>query len=557
MGNTQYLHFGDLVLDETCLFARRDGRTIQFTRNERALLLAFFRNPRRLMRRSHLLDAISSSESDPSDRNIDFLVNRLRTKLGDNAKSPKFIATQYGEGYVWVAAPSSVAPTNGFLVIAPAFEPKLLSLDQQGSSMVGRVRDLITTGIGAEYKVLVRENWRPTMEDRLRYLLQLNFNADNGHLNCAATLREMPSKRIVRTYQLRTDATDAHSVTGEADRISDGIVDFLRQAIAAAVAGLGTPVDAPLETRLQQASTRLSASNSMWLANGERLRNGRQQDPANADTALQWCLHLFSRLVHTSPFKEMTHEERSGIESEIEATVLECLPDVEATPMLMLAAAKLLYFINRGHLDLAEDLAERAFARTSDFAAALPVLGQVRQARGDVEGAIIFFDRAIEMAEPGSQFLLHMQVLKCIALLAAGDRPGLEAATAFSLESPHCPPDIGLVIGMMLAPEDSKLPPRLAAALAQIGATGASHAVEMLYFTSARQLTLERARANVMRGLVTHAVRLHGRQAIPAFVLASTGLVIGAGDVGDGPQQIFSPGLDDNKKSQRVRRKSA
>jgi len=60
--------------------------------------------------------------------------------------------------------------------------------------------------------------------------------------------------------------------------------------------------------------------------------------------------------------------------------VLEYLPAIKTSPLLMLAAAKLLYFINRGHLDLAEDLAERAFARTSDFA---PVLIGLMLARGD------------------------------------------------------------------------------------------------------------------------------------------------------------------------------
>ena len=108
MGKAQDLSFGDLIIDETCLFARRKGKTIQFTRSERALLLAFSRNPHRLMPRGQLLDAIASAESDASDRNIDFLVNRLRTKLGDSAKSPIYIATQYGEGYVWIAAPSAV-----------------------------------------------------------------------------------------------------------------------------------------------------------------------------------------------------------------------------------------------------------------------------------------------------------------------------------------------------------------------------------------------------------------------------------------------------------------
>ena len=85
----------------------------------------------------------------------------------------------------------------------------------------------------------------------------------------------------------------------------------------------------------------------------------------------------------------MSLDDRDDLESEIEATVLEYLPATETSPLLMLAAAKLLYFINRGHLDFAEELAERAFTRTADFAAALPVLGQLRQARGHFTEAVI------------------------------------------------------------------------------------------------------------------------------------------------------------------------
>jgi tetratricopeptide (TPR) repeat protein len=188
-----------------------------------------------------------------------------------------------------------------------------------------------------------------------------------------------------------------------------------------------------------------------------------------------------------SPFSGMSLDARFDLENEIEATVLEYLPAIEANPLLMLAVAKLLYFIDRGHLDLAEDLAERGFARTSDFAAALPVLGQLRQACGNFNEAVILFDRGIEMADPDSEFLLHMRVLKCIALLASGDRVALDVAAAFSIGPPHCPPDIAVLIGLMLAPGDRPLPAALADALAAAGVAGARSAIAMLYFTSARQ----------------------------------------------------------------------
>jgi len=267
MGKAQNLCFRDLILDETCLFASRNGHTIQFTRNERALLLAFSRNPQRLMRRSRLLDEIASLGSDRSDRNIDFLVNRLRVKLGDDAKSPKYIATQYGEGYVWIAAsspaapaaPSPAEPVDGFLVIGPAYEPRGHPFTQQVSSLVEQLRDLMAAGVGVGHKVvIVAESWSPTATDRLHYFLQVNFHADNGRLNCAGTLREMPSKRIVKAFGLPLDIVDAASFTSEAARISTGVIGALRRALADASTALGTPIDAPPEARLQSATSLLS-----------------------------------------------------------------------------------------------------------------------------------------------------------------------------------------------------------------------------------------------------------------------------------------------------------
>jgi len=532
MSKAQDLRFGDLILDETCLFASRNGQTIQFTKSERALLLAFVRNPRRLMRRSHLLDEIVSPEGDSSDRNVDFLINRLRTKLGDNAKSPKYVATQYGEGYVWIAEPSPAAPAapaapiDGFLAIAPAYGSH--PFIRQASSLVGQLRDMIAAIVGVDHKVaVVADNWRPAATDRLNYFLQVSFHADYGRLNCAATLREMPSKRIMKALRLDLDNADATSFASEAARISKDVIDCLQQALSDASTGLGTPTDAPPEMRLQKASSLLSTSNPMWLARGGQLRRDREQDPLNADIALQWCLHLFARLVLTSPFGGMSIDERDRIESEIEVTVLECLPAIEANPLLMLAAAKLLYFIDRGHIELAEDLAERAFARTADLAAALPILGQLRYARGRFDEAVRFFDRGIEMAELGPAFHLHMRVLKCIALLAAGDRAALDAAAIdIANMGPLCPPEIALMIGWTIASADQKVP--AADALAALGPAGAGSAIEYLYFTSARQLISEHTRANVMRNLIARVTRLYGEQAIPTFVLGSIGLIAAA-----------------------------
>jgi len=194
----------------------------------------------------------------------------------------------------------------------------------------------------------------------------------------------------------------------------------------------------------------------------------------------------------------------------------------------MLAAAKLLYFIDRGHLDLAEDLAERAFARTADFAAALPLMGQLRQARGNFKEAVILFDRGIEMADPASDFLLYMRVLKCIARLASGDRAALDAANNFAYDAPYSPPELIVVTTMTMTAADRPLPEAAAKTLTAIRSVGVRNALEYVYFTSARHLVARTARANIMSGLVAHALSLHGVAAIPPIVPAGTGLIAAA-----------------------------
>ena len=531
MSKAQDLAFGDLILDETCLFARRGGKTIQFTRNERALLLAFSRNPHRLMSRSRLIEAIASSDTDASDRNIDFLVNRLRTKLGDSAKAPRYIATQYGEGYVWiaepsvapVASPSQAVPVDGYMAIVPTLTDDH-RFSVQVSSLLSQVREGIAAGVSPGKTIVVVDDWRHVIPDGLRYLLHVSFRSDGHRLDGTATLREMPSRKIARACRFDLGAPDATSLASEAGRVSRDVIETLRAALANASAGLGTPADQPLEIRLHKASTLLSSSNPAWLKRGEELSAARVANPADPDIALQWGLHLFARLVATNPFTGLGHEERDAIESEIEVTALDCLPLIEGNPLLMLAAAKLLYFVNRGHLELAEDLAERAFARTADFAAALPVIGQLRQARGNFHEAVIMFDRGIEMAAADPAFLLHFQVLKSIALLASGDRAALEAAMTFDYDGGVGPVEIGVMIAMMLTAADQPLPSAVAEALMSAGPAGVYNGLEYAYFTSARHLTVQSARANVMRGLVAHASRLHGAAAIPAVVRAGTGL---------------------------------
>ncbi|MGV8938739.1 MAG: winged helix-turn-helix domain-containing protein [Allorhizobium sp.] len=537
MTQTHDLHFGALVLDESCLSGRRKGEMVQFTKSERALLLAFCRNPRRLMSRNRLLDAIATSDAESSDRNIDFLINRLRAKIGDNARSPSYIATQYGEGYVWIAEPSRIAATKAdtFLAIAPPLPHQGSGLAWEVPVFVEQLHEKIANGLGPDHRVAVVPPGQNHADISPRYLVRLSFHHSGGRPNCTATLQEMPAKRVLKIFKPHQDADASLSMESSIAALSGALVAYLQKIMNDMTAGLGIPPDLPLEERLWSASKQLSTvSYQTWLAKGEQLGRDRELTPS-ADTALQWCMHLFSRLVVVNPFLPIAPDERDAIESEMEEIALQCLPAVENNPVQMLAVAKMLYFVNRGHLELAQDIAERGAAQMPGSAAALPLLAQIYSALGKTSEALALLDRGLDMSGSNFEFFNYLSVLKCIALLAAADtRRAAEILAAIDEMGDHCPPDVALAIGLMAAPMDKKLAENLTNALVSAGSEGAGNALDYLYFTSARHHASPVACANVMRVMTAHVTGIYGEAGVPAF-LRPVAIVpkVGAGPTGN------------------------
>ena len=68
--------------------------------SEYNLLHVFALHPNRVLSRDQLLDLSQGREADPFDRSIDVQVSRLRQRRGDDPRSPAFIKTVRGEGYV-------------------------------------------------------------------------------------------------------------------------------------------------------------------------------------------------------------------------------------------------------------------------------------------------------------------------------------------------------------------------------------------------------------------------------------------------------------------------
>jgi DNA-binding response OmpR family regulator len=92
------LHMDNLVLDPATHFVQRDGKPIELTTKEYALLEYFMRNPNRLITREMAENHIWSYDFQASSNVIDVYIRRLRRKI-DDPFEVKLFETVRGAGY--------------------------------------------------------------------------------------------------------------------------------------------------------------------------------------------------------------------------------------------------------------------------------------------------------------------------------------------------------------------------------------------------------------------------------------------------------------------------
>ncbi len=80
-----------------------DGRRVDLSNGEFALLTAFLAAPGAVLSRDQLLES-SRLYDDVYDRSVDVQILRLRRKIEKDASSPRLIVTERGRGYVFTAA---------------------------------------------------------------------------------------------------------------------------------------------------------------------------------------------------------------------------------------------------------------------------------------------------------------------------------------------------------------------------------------------------------------------------------------------------------------------
>jgi hypothetical protein len=447
--------------------------------------------------RAELLDVVAADNLELGERNIDFLVSRLRRKLGDSPKSPRFIATQYGEGYVWIAARQPQPETgrapallrvgpvqgaDGALDDASAFFRKLSAL-----------RDLLASELERDDEVVVSmdpDTKAPTHP--CEYALEPSFLHRRRSTLCSFVLRDGRTDRIYATWRLPLPP-EGMELGAE---FAGQVVSELRKAAIYRTSDSALPGEPPLAVALDRAADLFLPSAGRYREITRMLRERLSLDPQDHHAAILLAANLHVAMVRgdLDGFGERIRE--------MEGLVLTHLPAVQDDALYLSAAAKLLYFV--GHRELAAQLAETAFDLGPAFAATLMVLGQVRMFEGDLADAAECYDQALERSADGSRFQSMILLLKASLLRVSGDMNPVGDLVKRVVE---LDPGRRLVMNAYLLGDDARCDPEVGALAAGIGVEQWRRLLVHLHSINARLFVRAVHRERMLAGLARLAVK--------------------------------------------------
>lgn len=97
------LRSGDIVLDPDSHTATLAGQPLDLTPSEFNILVTLLHSPNQVFTRLQLVEAAQGAAYEGYERAIDQHIKNLRAKLGDDARTPRYILTVYGVGYRFAA----------------------------------------------------------------------------------------------------------------------------------------------------------------------------------------------------------------------------------------------------------------------------------------------------------------------------------------------------------------------------------------------------------------------------------------------------------------------
>ena len=101
------LRFGGLSIDTEIRNVRVDDGDVELTTMEYELLLILARRHGHKLSKDDILSELRGIDAALLTRSFDIMIRRVRQKLGDTTKPPRFIQTVWGRGYSFIGVPVS------------------------------------------------------------------------------------------------------------------------------------------------------------------------------------------------------------------------------------------------------------------------------------------------------------------------------------------------------------------------------------------------------------------------------------------------------------------
>jgi len=200
-------------------------------------------------------------------------------------------------------------------------------------------------------------------------------------------------------------------------------------------------------------------------------------------------------------------------EAEIETLVMSALPKLQGNDIFALEAAKLLYFTNKAHRQLALELVDRALSTSTTLGTTFAIAGQLYAWEARIEEALAYYNQALEFAPEPTDFRLYVQTLQCFALVAIGDDP---EASKIATEMYQSRPTSRLQLCLCFAPTEAiDLAPMLGHLLDSMNASSAGGHLRYLHYILARHFSHKAHRQNIMRRPLKLLVDRFGEACIP------------------------------------------
>lgn len=94
--------FENLTIDVASRTAYLNSELIDLTTAEFELLSLFISHPNETFSRDQISQQLKGRDWEALNRSVDVVMSRLRQKLGDDARSPRFFKTIWGTGYMFI-----------------------------------------------------------------------------------------------------------------------------------------------------------------------------------------------------------------------------------------------------------------------------------------------------------------------------------------------------------------------------------------------------------------------------------------------------------------------